>query len=222
MRSLGCIIKLNEELLVHLVVILLRRALKIHNFESMLLEREQSFFFINIWCSSTRENYLTYILGGFDVEKQSISVELINTTGVEKAALVSVLSRLIIANFPIHIAREFTQKVLELDSSNLTECLQDYVENRNQRYQTKNHAQSRVQIKVPAVQRWVIFQLIEALHLKLRQVAAHPLHLAASLLLIRVWLLNNVSLFDKLATVEPLFLKNIIEQFLEGIRVVVD
>lgn len=172
---------------------------------------------LDIRSDSTSDNNLTNILGGFDVEKQSISVDLLKTSGVEKAALVSVLCRLIVANFPVYIAREFTQKVLELDSSDLIEPLQSKVENRNQRYQTKNHAQSRVQIKVPAVQRWVIFQLVETLHLKLRQVAARPLHLAAFLLLIRVWLLYDFSLFDKLVSVEPLFLKNIIEQFLEGI-----
>ena len=37
--SVGCIIKCNEELLVHLIFILLRRTLEIHYFESVLFER---------------------------------------------------------------------------------------------------------------------------------------------------------------------------------------
>lgn len=83
MRSLGCISKLNEELLVHLVFIFLGRTLKIHHFERMLLEREQSLFFDNIWVTSTRNYYLTHILGGYDVKKQSIAVELFGTSDVK-------------------------------------------------------------------------------------------------------------------------------------------
>ena len=53
LRSLGCIIKLNEELLINLIFILLWRTLKIHHFERMLLEREQSLFFDDVWVTST-------------------------------------------------------------------------------------------------------------------------------------------------------------------------
>lgn len=222
--DIGCIIKSNVELLVQIILVFLRCTHEVNYLELLLFERKHLLFLLNIWFAPKRDNYLTYVLGGFDVEKQSVSIELFITSGIEKAALhlVSVLCRLIIANFPIYIAREFAQEVLEFDCSDLIEPLRNNVENRNQRYETKNHAQSGVQIKVPTIQRWVIFQLIEALHFELRQVAAYSLHLAASLLLIRMWLLYDFSLFDKLVSVEPLFLKNIIEQFLESIRVVVD